>query len=55
MLFHKIDDKHWHLLKTFLIFMERMPDHIEGIREKEIIRASDIGVDLNIAKTLRRL
>lgn len=55
MLFHKIDDKHWHLLKTFLIFMERMPDHIEGIREKEIIRASDVGVDLNIAKALRRL
>ena len=49
MLFHKIDDKHWHLLKTFLIFMERMPDHIEGIREKDTNLVAEAKYDTKYA------
>ena len=40
-LFYKIEKDFWSILKTFLIYLDRMPDKIDSIRG-EIIRTSDI-------------
>ena len=43
-LFYKIEKAFWPMLKTFLIFLDRMPETVDSIRG-EIIRASDIQLD----------
>lgn len=53
-LFYKIDDRDYDILKTFLIYLNIMPDTIKGINGKDI-HNSDIPVDMNIAGILRRL
>ena len=53
-LFLKIDEVDYDILKTFLIYLNFMPDRVSGIRGKDII-SSNISVDLNIAKILRDL
>jgi hypothetical protein len=56
MLFYKTDEKHWSILKTFLLFLSRMPDVVHNIEtEGNHIISSDIGVDINIVKLLREL
>jgi hypothetical protein len=52
MLFYKIDEKYYSTLKTFLIFLNYMPNIIMGIRGKNI-RSPDIQVDLKLAEILR--
>lgn len=54
LLFFKLDDKDYSSLKTFLLFLNTMPDVVYGINGKNI-RSSDIAVDIGIAKTLRSL
>lgn len=44
MLFYKVDKKHWSSLKTFLVFLNLMPDS-----------ETDIPIDMTIANTLRRI
>jgi hypothetical protein len=44
MLFYKVDKKHWSALKTFLLFLNLMPES-----------ESTIPIDMNIAETLRRI
>ena len=51
MLFHKIDPLNWHILVTFLVYLERMP---EDIAEYGIV-LSDIKLDERIISTLRKL
>lgn len=53
-LFFKLDERDYSTLKTFLLFLNFMPNKIEGIRGKTII-SSDIPVDLTIANVLRNL
>jgi 5'(3')-deoxyribonucleotidase len=53
-LFYRIDERDYDILKTFLIYLNYMPDKVIGIRGKNII-SSDILVDLNIAEILRGL
>ena len=53
MLFYKIDEKYYSTLKTFLIFLNYMPNIIMGIRGKNI-RSPDIQVDLKLAEILRK-
>jgi hypothetical protein len=55
MLFYRIEQHNWGLLKTFLIYMMRMPERVEKIGEHEVIKNSDIPVDLDVAKILREL
>jgi hypothetical protein len=56
MLFYRIDQKHWSLLKTFLLFLQYMPDIIYHLEIKDNnVRADMISVDLNIANRLRNL
>ena len=53
-LFYKIEKDFWPILKTFLIFLDRMPETIDSIRG-EIIRASDIQLDNGIVTRLRKI
>ena len=53
-LFYKIEEHFWPMLKTFLIFLERMPNKIESIRGKEII-STNIKLDDGIVTKLRTI
>ena len=53
-LFYKIEKDFWSMLKTFLIYLDRMPDKIDSIRG-EIIRTSDIKLDDGIITRLRSI
>tara|TARA_Y100000034_G_scaffold132078_1_gene194223 strand:+ start:217 stop:615 length:399 start_codon:yes stop_codon:yes gene_type:complete len=53
-LFYKIEKDFWPMLKTFLIYLDRMPDRIESIRG-EVILASDIQLDNGIISRLRSI
>ena len=54
LLFYKMDEKDYSALKTFLIYLNAMPDVVRGIRGKDII-SSDISLDLKLADILRKL
>jgi len=54
MLFFKVDKKYWSDLKTFLVFLNYMPDKI-FIDKNTTIIDSDISIDLEIANKLRRI
>ena len=53
-LFYKIEKVFWPMLKTFLIFLDRMPETIDSIRGKTI-RTSDIQLDEGIVTRLRSI
>jgi len=53
-LFFKLPKEMWAILKTFLLYLNYMPDKIEKI-DGEIIYSADISVDLNITKILREI
>ena len=49
-----VNEQHWSALKTFMTFLQTMPDDIRGIRGKTI-RSSDIPIDITVAKRLREI
>lgn len=51
-LFFKIPEQYWSALKTFMIFLNYMPEKIESINGKNIL-SSDISLDMKIADKLR--
>jgi hypothetical protein len=53
-LFYKIEKSFWPMLKTFLIFLDRMPETIDSIRG-EMIRTSNIQLDEGIVTRLRSI
>ena len=53
-LFYKIEEHFWPMLKTFLIFLDRMPDKIESIRGKTVL-STDIKMDDGIITRLRTI
>ena len=53
-LFYKIEEDFWPMLKTFLIFLDRMPNKIESIRGVTV-RSSDIQLDDGIVTRLRSI
>ena len=53
-LFLKISSKYWSYLKTFLIFLDFMPEQVSSVNGEKVI-SSNIGVDLGIAKKLREI
>ena len=56
MLFYKIEEDHWALLKTFLLFLQNMPYIIYDIEfEGCHIKSEMIPVDLKIAEVLRNI
>lgn len=52
LLFYKIDRHQWPILKTFLVFLNRMP--IASIVSGGV-RGDDIPLDMNIAEILRNI
>ena len=53
-LFYKIQKTFWPMLKTFLIFLDRMPETVDSIRG-ETIRSNDIQLDDGIVTRLRAI
>ena len=51
MLFTKIDEEHWPILVTFLVYLNRMPDEVEDYG----IKLSDITLDKDVVTTLRKV
>jgi hypothetical protein len=47
LLFYKIDKEDWGLLATFLVFLNRMPEKIDGVD------SSDLKLDENVIRILR--
>jgi len=53
-LFYRIDERDYDILKTFLVYLNIMPDIVSGIRGKTI-RSEDILVEPNILEILLRI
>jgi hypothetical protein len=53
-LFFKIDSQDHGALKTYLIFLNFMPEIVRGIKDRNIL-SCDIEVDTNISEKLREL
>jgi hypothetical protein len=53
-LFYRVDERDYDILKTFLIYLNLMPDIIKGIKGKNI-NSFDIQINMHIADILRRL
>lgn len=53
-LFYRIDERDYDILKTFLLYLNILPEMVYGIDGKNI-RTSDIPVDMNIAEILRKI
>lgn len=45
----------WHLLKPFLVLLNRMPSSVKGIGSWDIVYTSDIVMDDQIISVLRKL
>jgi hypothetical protein len=54
MLFYKVDEEDYDILKTFLLFLDYMPTIVDGIRGKNIY-SGDISIDLFVGKRLRAI
>lgn len=54
LLFFKMDESDYTSLKSFLVYLNTMPEVVYGIDGKDI-RSSDIPVDMRIANVLRGL
>lgn len=54
LLFYFIDAEHYTILKTYLIFLNYMPNVVRGIKGKDII-SSNILIEEDIVKTLREI
>jgi hypothetical protein len=54
LLFFRVNKKDYGILKTFLLYLEYMPDIVMGINGKNI-HTEEVPVDLVIANVLRRL
>jgi hypothetical protein len=54
-LFFKIEKKHWPILKTFLVFLNYMPDIVYSIGEYGNVRTEYIPIDVEVAKILRQI
>ena len=53
-LFFRIDEKDYDALKTFLVYLNLLPEVVKGIRGKTIV-TDVIPVDMRIAEILRKI
>jgi hypothetical protein len=53
-LFYRIDERDYDILKTFLLYLNILPEMIRGINGKTF-KTADIPVDMNIAEILRQI
>lgn len=54
LLFFKIDKQYWSQLKTFLVFLQYMPEVLHFVSDNPI-RSTDIPLDLTIIEVLRKI
>lgn len=54
LLFYKLSKEDYPALKTYLLFLNYMPERVRGIKGHDIL-SSDISVDMTIADTLRQI
>ena len=54
LLFYKMSKDDYSVLKTYLLFLNCMPEVVKGIRGNDIV-SSDIPVDMKIADILRQI
>ena len=54
MLFYRMSKDDYSALKTYLLFLNTMPNTVKGIKGHDII-SSDIEVDMTIAEVLRKI
>ena len=54
LLFFSMNKEDYTILKTYLLFLNLMPERVRGINGKDIL-SSDIPVDMDIAEVLRNL
>ena len=54
LLFYELSEADYPALKTYLLFLNIMPEVVKGIKGKDIL-SSDILVDLKIAEALRQI
>lgn len=55
MLFYKVDQEDYPLLKTILIFLNYLPKHLKVTFNKYYVRQEEIPVDLSIAARLKQI
>jgi hypothetical protein len=53
-LFFRIDEVDYDVLKTFLTYLNYMPDFVKGINGKDI-SSSNIPIDVNVANILKEI
>jgi hypothetical protein len=53
-LFYRIDERDYDILKTFLLYLNLLPEIVFGINGNNI-KTSEIPVDMNIAEILRKI
>jgi hypothetical protein len=53
-LLYKIDERDYDILKTFLSYLNILPEMIYGIKGKNV-RISEIPIDVNVAEILKRI
>jgi hypothetical protein len=53
-LFYKIDERDYDILKTFLSYLNIVPEMVYGIRGKNI-SVTEIPIDVNVAEILRKI
>jgi len=53
-LFYKTDVRDYDILKTFLDYLDIMPDFVYGVNGKTIV-SSEIPLDINVAEILRNI
>lgn len=54
LLFFKMAKEDYPALKTYLVFLNHMPDTVKGIKGQDII-SSDIPLDIDVALALRKI
>lgn len=54
MLFYRMSKDDYSALKTYLLFLNTMPNTVKGIKGHDIV-SSDIEVDMTIAEVLRKI
>lgn len=53
MLFAKVDEEHWYILKPFLVYLGYLPERVHGVNDRSYIICSDIKMDADIVEKLR--
>jgi hypothetical protein len=53
-LFYKIDERDYDILKTFLSYLNIVPEMVYGVKSKNI-SVAEIPIDVNVAEILRQI